>query len=119
MTKGDLKDNRPYITISITWGGRVQDIPALIDTGFDGDVRVSREEAKYLNLITEHVQVLGFADGSTKDVPGSVGYVEFNNMINVVNITILDGGSTIGMGFLKKFNAILTINLKQKCVTIA
>ncbi|OGY30989.1 MAG: hypothetical protein A3C02_00560 [Candidatus Andersenbacteria bacterium RIFCSPHIGHO2_02_FULL_45_11] len=119
MVKGELEDNRPYITIPIRWGGRVQDIPALIDTGFDGDVRVSHEEAKYLNLITEHVQVLEFADGSAKDVPGSIGYSEFNGVVNLVNITILDGGATIGMGFLKKFNAILTINLKQKSVTIS
>ncbi len=119
MIEGELEDNRPYIAVPIRWKNKVQDIPALIDTGFDGDVRISRKEARDLNLILDHVQVFEFADGSTKDVPASIGYSDFNGMVGSVNIAVLDGGPTVGMGFLKKFDAILTINLKQKSVTIS
>lgn len=119
MIKGELEDNRPYVTVPIRWGEKVQEIPALIDTGFDGDIRVSSKDANDLNLILDHVQVFEFADGSTKDVPASIGYSDFNGMMASLNIAILDGGPTIGMGFLKKFNATLTVNLKQRSVTIA
>ncbi|MEO6077324.1 MAG: hypothetical protein ABIP54_00880 [Candidatus Andersenbacteria bacterium] len=118
MIQGELEDNRPYVVIPIRWGNKIQEIPALIDTGFEGDVRVSPREANDLSLILDHVQVLEFADGSKKDVPASIGYSDFNGAMGSVNIVILDGDPTIGMGFLKKFDAILTINMKQKSVTI-
>ena len=119
MITGELDENRPYITVPIRWAGRVQEIPVLIDTGFDGDIRISRKEAEDLKLIFDHSQRFEFADGSKKDVPGSIGYSECNGVINSVNIAILDGQAMIGMGFLEKFSAILTINLKQKSVTIS
>ncbi|OGY36645.1 MAG: hypothetical protein A3E36_04420 [Candidatus Andersenbacteria bacterium RIFCSPHIGHO2_12_FULL_45_11b] len=119
MVTGELRGNRPYINILIRWANKIQAITALIDTGFDGDIRISEKQAQDLNLITNHIQLFEFVDGSKKQVPASTAYSDFNGMTGSLDVAVLDGGATIGMGFLKKFDAILKINLKQRSVTIA
>lgn len=119
MIQGKLVDSRPYAIIPIRWGNKVQEILALIDTGFDGDIRVSPEQANDLGLILDHVERFQFANGSQKDIPASVAYSEINGVINSLDIAILQGTPMIGMGFLKKFQTILTINLKQSSVELA
>ncbi len=119
MIIGKLADNRPYIVIPIRWGNKVQEIVALIDTGFDGDVRLPSEYKNELGLIFDHIERFQFADSSEKDIPASIAYSELNGATNSLDIAILDGTPMIGMGFLKKFQTILSINLKQNTVELA
>lgn len=76
MIKGSILNNRPLITITI--GGLfygVQDIVALVDTGFTGELKISPDKLPELGLQITNTQPVTLGDGRTINMSASLAYV--------------------------------------------
>lgn len=71
MISGKVHLDRPYTKVLIRWGSAILDVVVLIDTGFDGDLRISPDIATGLGLPVTHTEQIRFGDGSLQRVPAS------------------------------------------------
>ncbi|HLC49210.1 MAG TPA: hypothetical protein VJI96_02385 [Candidatus Andersenbacteria bacterium] len=102
MISGKVHFDRPYIKILIRWGSAILDVVVLIDTGFDGDIRISPDIAQGLGLSVTHTESIRFGDGSLQNIPASLVYSEMEDIVASLEVIILPGDPYIGIGFLKK-----------------
>ena len=111
---GKVIDDRPYGKILIRWGSTILDLVVLIDTGFDGDIRISPDIARQLGLITTHTEKIRFWDGSLQYVLASFVYCEMEGVITSLQVLILVGEPYVGIGFLKNLAYGMHFNPARK-----
>lgn len=114
MIAGKVHNDRPYVKILIRWGSAILDIAVLIDTGFDGDLRISQDIANELGIFVTHTESIRFGDGSLQNVPASIVYSEMEGMVAPLEVIILPGEPYIGIGFLKKLLYGIQFNPTRK-----
>lgn len=113
MIKGIIHNNRPLIRLTVGWKLGVQEIIALVDTGFTGELKISSEKASELGLQTTHTERVILADENEVYMQGSLAVVSLEGIANVVNVLISKGIPIIGMNFLRRYGYILNMNVKQ------
>lgn len=102
MIHGTVSNDNPYVNILIKWGPAVLNVTVLIDTGFEGDLRISPKVAKELGLVETHTQKIRFGNNVSHTVPTSLVYSEMEGVMASLEVIILPGEPYIGVGFLKK-----------------
>ncbi|MBU2545244.1 hypothetical protein KKC65_02225 [Patescibacteria group bacterium] len=80
MIEGVIHRNRPLASIAVGWRSGVQEIVALIDTGFTGELKLSKEKASELGLILTHTEHIHLADDSKIDMPASLASVSMEGL---------------------------------------
>lgn len=118
MIRGIVHQNRPFISIIVGWRLGVQEIVALVDTGFTGELKIPQEKISELGLILTHTEPVRLADESLVNMPASLALVSIEGAVNMVNVLISKGMPVIGVGLLKRFGYALNINFKYDTLTL-
>src|SRR3989344_7934755 len=103
MIRGVVNNNRPLIPLTVGWKLGVQDIIALVDTGFTGELKLPPEKVLELGLHTTHTEPIKLGDDSTVNMQASLAVVSMEGIPNVVNVLIDKGIPLIGVGLLRRF----------------
>ena len=112
MIKGEIVGNKPLIPITIGWCFGVQDVLALVDTGFTGELKVSPKQAIFLGLQVTHTEIVTLADNIKQPFPASIAVVSLEGIMKVVNVLIAEGEPIVGVGLMKNYEYILKANFK-------
>lgn len=118
MIKGVVHNNRPLISLIVGWSLGVQEIVALVDTGFTGELKISPLLASQLGLQTTHTEPITLADEKTVDMQASLALVSMEGVANVVSVLISQGTSIVGVGLLRRFGYALNIDFKYNSLTL-
>lgn len=118
MIKGVISNNRPLISTIIGWRLGVQEVIALVDTGFTGELKISPEKAIELGLQTTHTERVMLGDEKEVFMPASLALVSMEGTTNVVNVLIAQGITIIGVGLLRKFGYALNIDFKYNSLIL-
>src|SRR3989344_2292176 len=102
MIKGTVHNNRPLIPLIVGWKLGVQEIIALVDTGFTGELKISPEKAVELGLRTTHTEPVTLADEKTINMRASLALVSMEGAVNVVSVLIAQGIPIIGVSLLRR-----------------
>ena len=113
MIEGNIANNRPYIPLTIGWGSAVENIVALVDTGFSGGIKIPPRSVDDLGLSVSHTESVILGDGQTVNMAASTVYVDMGGIVNIVNAVIAPGDIVIGVGLMKKFGCLLTADFKH------
>src|SRR3989338_3860829 len=112
MIKGVIHNNRPLISLVVGWKLGVQDLIALVDTGFTGELKISPEKAIELGLQTTHTEPVILADEKTVNMEASLALVSMEGSANTVSVLIAQGIPIIGVSLLRRFGYTLNIDFK-------
>ena len=118
MVKGFFLGNVPWIQVGIAWGHAVQGSAFILDTGFTGDLQVSKKIAIDLGLQVFGVEQVKIANGSIVNVPTALALAFVDGILNVVTVLISDGALLAGIGFFSKFGFKAIVDCKFKTVEL-
>ncbi|MDP2669061.1 MAG: hypothetical protein Q8P07_04480 [bacterium] len=118
MIKGVVHNNRPLISLIVGWKLGVQEIVALVDTGFTGELKISPEKATELGLQITHAEPVMLADEKTVNMQASLALVSMEGASNVVNVLIVQGIPIIGVSLLRRFGYALNIDFKYNSLVL-
>lgn len=118
MIKGIVYKNRPFIPIIIGWRLGVQEIVALVDTGFTGELKIPEDKSSELGLILTHTERIRLADENVVNIPASLALVSMEGVTNMVTVLISKGMPIVGVGLLKRFGYTLNIDFKYNSLTL-
>ena len=117
MIQGRLAgDDRPYVKIVIGWRQGVQELLVLVDTGFNGELKMPEKTMSELGLTVTHVTSVMLADGTGKNMPASLAFVSLEDAMQEVNVIISESIPTIGVKLLKEFRYKLTVDFNSRTV---
>ena len=119
MMKGVLrKDNRPVVPLVVGWDRGIQEIVALVDTGFNGELKMPPKMVDELGLRITHVQPVLLANDSIAQSAASLAFVNLEGITEEVNVLIAEGLAAIGVGLLKRFGYKLIVDFKYNSVVL-
>lgn len=118
MVKGIIHQNCPLVDVRLAWNVRVQDVVAILDTGFTGDIKVPPEKVNELGLIIDHTESIVLGNNQATDVSASSAYVFLDGMRNLVSVLIAPGEVLVGVGLLKKFGFVLNADFKKNSLIL-
>lgn len=119
MLKGEVRQNRPLISIVVGWKLGVQTQLALIDTGFTGELRLSEEKAIELGLEKTHIKKVEFGNGKAEYLWYAPAIVSLEGVNQLVDAMIAPGEVVIGVELMKKFEYILKIDFCTGRLTLS
>ncbi len=112
MIKGIVHDNQPLISVIVGWKREVQELVALVDTGFTGELKMSPEKVSQFGLEITHTEPVALADEQVVNMSASLAYVSMEGVANVVSVLVSEGMPIVGVGLLKKFGYTLNVDFK-------
>ena len=104
MILGQVNDNlEAMLPVSLTGlDGRLHSFDALIDTGFDGELALSREAIRQLGLVARGKRRTTLADSQVILVDNFLGTVSWHGRLFEVNAIQLDEECLVGMSLLQE-----------------
>ena len=119
MMEGTFRpDYRPVIRVTVWWNDKVQDIVALIDTGFSGELKVSPSVSSELGLVVTHTQGVLLGNDTGIETPAALVYILMEGTMEEVSVLITPGTGAIGTGLLKRFGYKLIVDFKNSKVQL-
>ena len=112
------RENRPLIPLVVGWNRGVQEITALVDTGFSGELKVPPKMIDELGLEVTHAQPVLLADGTGITMRASLAFVAMEGETKEVNVLISEGRAVVGGGLLKMFGYKLIVDYKEDSVML-
>lgn len=112
------KENRPLIPLVVGWNRGVQEITAMVDTGFSGELKIPPKMIDELGLEITHAQAVLLADGTGTTMRASLAFVAMEGETKEVNVLISEGRAVIGGGLLKLFGYKLIVDYKKASVAL-
>lgn len=116
MVRGEFIENVPCVNVDIGWKQAVQRSTFVLDTGFTGDLQVSHEIARQLNLEVTGVMRTQIADGKIVNMPTAAAIASMEGIQEYVEVLISEGSPLLGISFLSKFDYKAIIDCKYKSV---
>jgi len=119
MISGVLgKANRPLVPLIVGWNRGIQEIVALIDTGFSGEVKIPSKMVEELGLGITHTEQVLLANGEHAYMRASLAFVAMEGDTKEMNVLISEGPAVIGGGLLKLFGYKLVVDYKNDSVAL-
>jgi len=118
MIRGIFVQNTPWVKIIVGWGQSVQSPFAVLDTGFTGDLQVTPQIAKELNLQVSGVTKMQIANGQIVDVPVALALASMEGAKAYIQVLISESAPLAGISFLTKFSYKALIDCKNKTVVL-
>lgn len=118
MLRGIIHKNQPLITLTIGWHLGVQEIVALVDTGFTGELKIPPNKVSELGLQITHTEPICLANEKIVNMQASIAAVSMEGTVKVVNVLVSDGIPIIGVGLLKRFDYALLADFKRDSLTL-
>lgn len=112
------KEIQPAIPLMVGWNRGVQEITAMVDTGFSGELKIPPKMITELGLEITHVQPVLLANGTSATMQASVAFVAMEGDTKEVSVLISEGRAVIGGGLLKMFGYKLIVDYKNGSVTL-
>lgn len=114
MIQGMLrKDSIPVVPLIIGWELGVQEIVAILDTGFSGELKVPPHMKGELGLRTTHIQATLLANGQIAQVEAALAYVALEGMREEVTVLITPSFPAVGSGLLRRLGFQIKINYRK------
>ncbi len=111
MIQGTLrKDSIPVVPLIIGWELGVQEIVAIVDTGFSGELKVPPHMKSELGLTITHIQPTLLANDQIAQVESALAYVALEGIREEVSVLVTPGFPAVGSGLLRRLNFQLRIN---------
>ncbi len=111
-------DNKVLLSIQIAHKGKVQDPVFLLDTGFSGDLLITPEIARELELESDAVSDVVIVNGEKITMESGSLLASMSYKIKEMEVLISKGIPLIGMGFFNKFKSEIIIDCDKKIVNI-
>ncbi|MBU1015290.1 hypothetical protein KKI17_02535 [Patescibacteria group bacterium] len=119
MIQGGFRgDGIPVVPLIVGWKSGVQEIIAMLDTGFSGELKVPPEVKKELGLVTTHIQPTLLANNQIEQSEAALAYASLEGATEEVTVLITPGFPAIGSGLLRRLNFALAINFRKNIVTL-
>lgn len=116
MMRGAIIEQIPFIKIMLRSGPFIQTPYMILDTGFTGEVQVTRSLMRDLQLTVDAVSHVQLAHGGVVPVQTTFAEVIMEGVMLRMEIIISNGDPLIGMGFLTKFGYRAIIDCKNNTV---
>lgn len=112
--------NVPVVELTLAWGIAIIKQFFILDTGFTGDLKISKEKAEELGLDPIGAERISFADNRSTEAPIALAYTAMEDVTNkqAVSVVIDDGAPLVGIGLLTKFGYKATIDCKWRTVEL-
>ena len=104
--------------VNAAWKSGIQELVALVDTGFTGELKVSKETANQLGLEVTHTKAIRLGNGEIEEMAASRAVVFMEEVQEVVDVIINPGSTVIGVGLMKKFQYVLTADFPLDMLTL-
>ena len=110
MLTGYIQDDKPIIPISVCVDQQVETIPALVDTGFTGELKMPAEIAAPLGIATQAVKNIVF--GNFESMSHGIGRADIamEGLRKDVEVLVGRGPTIIGVKLLRKFGYTLKMD---------
>lgn len=118
MIRGVIHESQPLLPLVVAWQESVQELVALVDTGFTGELKVSPATATELGLTISHAEPVSLADDQIVTMPASLANVVMEGDKKAVDVLVGEGQPTIGVGLLKRFCYHLEIDFSRDQVSL-
>jgi predicted aspartyl protease len=121
MVIGKFRDEDPPLPIVpalISWDGGVQSPFFVLDTGFSGEIAVTKEMAKDLGLKFDTVIRMQTATGETKAFPAASALATMEGQTLYVTAVLVDGKPLLGITFMEKFSYTAIVDCKNKTAVL-
>lgn len=118
MIRGVIYNNKPFIVLIVGWTLGVQEIVALVDTGFTGELKIPPTKAAELGLQITHTEPVILADEQRVYMEASLAVVAMEGMRNTVSVLIGKGTPIIGVGLLRRFGYALHMDVRDDSLTL-
>lgn len=118
MIAGTVNDSlEPVVQIGLMRAGEPTTIQAVVDTGFSGDLCLSRDSIEAMDLDFSYVDRYELADGTivTKDV--FAGQAEFDGQLLDVDVILTDSTDTLIGGSMMRRH-VVTVDYTLRVVHI-
>ena len=112
------RPNIPVIQLAVAWGQSVTYPHFVLDTGFSGDLKVSKEVAQDLGLVPIATEPVSNMNGQIVQAPVALAYAEMEGEKKPVSILILEGMHLAGIGLYSKFGHKLVIDCKNRTIEL-
>lgn len=109
MLTSQIKDDRPVITITVGSLLEVQNVLALVDTGFTAELKISSEIAEELGIKTEYTERVSLAAGDPIVIGAGFAFVSMEGVTHKVSV-LIGGRPSIGVSLLRKFGYTLNMD---------
>jgi clan AA aspartic protease len=105
MMSGYVNDNREaMLQIAIVGDNKqLRSLRSIVDTGFSGDLTLSRDLIIALGFTLRGIQRVTLGDGRPQNFDMFVGNVIWDGQMRQVEINASESGSLIGMGLLEGY----------------
>lgn len=118
MIQGYFEGSVPLVNILVAWGRATQAPAVVLDTGFTGDLQITPELAKELDINPKIVTKMQMADGSVVNVKMAFAFVVMEGVKRYVEVLISEGSSLMGVNLLSDFRYKAVIDFKYKTLIL-
>lgn len=118
MLQGVFVDNTPLIKIVVGFGKSIQTPIVVLDTGFTGDLQVTRQMANELGLRIIGATRTQIANGQIVDIPVAQALSVMEGVQKSIQVLISGNMPLAGISFLSKFSYQAVVDCKNKTVTL-
>lgn len=118
MIHGEFILGLPFFQTAVGWEDKVKTSNYLLDTGFTGDMQISYDTARELNLGLQGTEPTRLADGRVVSMHYSTVIASLEGENQYVQAFISEGSSLVGLGLLKKFGYKAEIDCKKETLAL-
>ena len=118
MIQGYFEGNVPLINILIAWGRATRAPVVVLDTGFTGDLQISPQLARELDINAKIITKMQMADGSVVNVKMAFAFVVIEGVKKYVEVLISEGSSLVGINLLSDFGYKAIVDCRYKTVIL-
>ena len=118
MIKGAFTGDIPILPISVTWGRMIQTPLFILDTGFTGDLLVTPQIAKELDLKINGATNIKVANGDVISISTATARASMEGRVNYVQVLISESMPLAGISLLSKFSYKAIVDCKNRDVIL-
>ncbi len=120
MVEGKFQENMPVpmVPAVISWDGGVQTPSFVLDTGFTGDIAVTKQMAKDLGLNFDSISTMQTATGKIENISAATAFATMEGETLYVTAILVKGKPLLGISFLEKFKYKAIVDCKNKTVSL-
>lgn len=118
MVRGVVYQNKPLVSLVVGWRQSVQEIVALVDTGFTGELKIPPKKVVELGLEITHTEPVSLANEEIAHWGAALAAVSMEGIEHVVDVLVGRGIPLVGVGLLKRFGYSLHIDFPHDTLTL-
>ncbi len=118
MITGFFVDNTPWVEVVLTWGKNANNMAAILDTGFSGDLQVTPKIARELALPLLGKTEVKIANGSIVSTPVVLAATTMEGVHKQIQVLVSNGIPLLGINFLTRFSYKAIVDCKNRKISL-